>query len=301
MAKKLNKADFGKGIRALLNNPAQLEKAVHDNPQEVVRELTGNIAAIPIEQIEANPFQPRKEFDTAALQELSASIKVHGLIQPVTVRRLHDKAYQLISGERRFRASQLAGLTEVPAYVRLADDQQMLEMALIENIQREDLNAIEIAISYQRLIDECNLTHDNLGDRVGKQRSTVSNYLRLLKLPPEIQRSLKEKKLTMGHARALAGVDDIAFKLTLFHQTLKEDLSVRAVEDLIRRYAESKTSGNTKKDNRLPEQLRGIQDQFSAFFGAKVVLKRDVKGKGSVTIKFNNDAELNRILDTIEK
>lgn len=301
MAKKLNKGEFGKGIRALLANPEQLEKAVHDNPQEVVREFTGNVAMLPITQIETNPYQPRTEFDQTALDELAASIRVHGLIQPVTVRRLHDKAYQLISGERRFRAGQLAGLTEIPAYIRLADDQQMLEMALIENIQREDLNAVEIAISYQRLIDECSLTHENLSERVGKQRSTITNYLRLLKLPVDVQLAIKERKISMGHARALAAVNDISFQLSLLIQILQNDLSVRAVESLIARYQEERNDKKANPDNRLPENLRRIQDQFSAFFGAKAVLKRDPKGKGQILLKFENDGELNRLLDAIEE
>jgi len=302
MSKRVNNPEFGKGIRALLANPTELEQAVQENPEQVVREFTGNVAMLPLEQIETNPFQPRTEFDQTALEELAASITVHGLIQPVTVRRLHDRAYQLISGERRFRASQMAGLQEVPAYIRLADDQQMLEMALIENIQREDLNAVEIAISYQRLIDECALTHENLSERVGKQRSTITNYLRLLKLPPEIQRALKERKLTMGHARALAGVDNIALQLSLFKQIVEQDLSVRAVEELISRY-----QGSTRSDQkpnraeRLPDHLRQIQDQFSAFFGAKVELKRNPKGKGQVVVNFENDSELNRLIDLLEK
>ncbi|MCC6412307.1 MAG: ParB/RepB/Spo0J family partition protein [Saprospiraceae bacterium] len=299
--KKATKPEFGKGIRALLANPAQLEQAVQENPQEVVRELTSNVAMLPISQIEANPFQPRIEFDQTALDELAASIRIHGLIQPVTVRRLHDKAYQLISGERRFRASQLAGLTEIPAYVRLADDQQMLEMALIENIQREDLNSVEVAMSYQRLIDECSLTHENLSERVGKQRSTITNYLRLLKLPPEIQRAVKERKLTMGHARALAGIDNIALQLSLYRQVIEQDLSVRAVEELIARYQGGKTAKKGKEDARLPEHMRNIQDQFSAFFGAKVQLKRDAQGKGQLVVKFSNDGDLNRLIDLIEK
>lgn len=301
MSKKLNKADFGKGIRALLANPQQLEQAVQEDAQEVVRELTHTVAMLPIDQIEANPFQPRTEFDQAALNELADSIRLHGLIQPVTVRRLHDKAYQLISGERRFRASQMAGLAEIPAYVRLADDQQMLEMALIENIQRQDLNAMEVAISYQRLKEECNLTDETLSDRVGKQRSTITNYLRLLKLPVDIQQAIKDGKLSMGHARALAGVSDIAFQLSLLRQIMHDDLSVRAVETLIARHQEDRAGKKAKPDKRLPEHLRNIQDQFRAFFGAKVDLKRDEKGKGQITIKFDNDSELNRLIDLIDK
>jgi ParB family transcriptional regulator, chromosome partitioning protein len=300
MAKTASKADFGKGIRALLGNPVQLEQAVKENPQEVVTALTGNVAFTPISQIEVNPFQPRTEFDQAALEELAASIRVHGLIQPITLRRMNENKYQLISGERRFRASQLAGLTEIPAYIRIADDQQMLEMALIENIQREDLNAVEVAISYQRLIEECSLTHETLSERVGKQRSTITNYLRLLKLPPDILSAIKLKKISMGHARALAGVDDIAFKLMVFRQILDQDLSVRATEEMIANYQSEKSSKKEPKpDKRLPENLRRIQDQFSSFFGAKVVLKRDESGKGTFTIKFNNDGDLNRLLDAV--
>ncbi|TNE51747.1 MAG: ParB/RepB/Spo0J family partition protein [Bacteroidetes bacterium] len=300
MAKKtMNKADFGKGIRALLSNPQELEQAVQDNPQEVVRELTHSVAMLPIDQIEANPFQPRTEFDQTALDELADSIRVHGLIQPVTVRRLHDKAYQLISGERRFRASQMAGLEEIPAYVRLADDQQMLEMALIENIQRQDLNAIEVAISYQRLKEECNLTDETLSERVGKQRSTITNYLRLLKLPVDVQQAIKDGLLSMGHARALAGLNDIAFQLSLLRQIVGEELSVRAVEAIIARHQEDR-SGKKGKSERLPDHLRHIQDQFRAYFGAKVDLKRNDKGKGQIVIKFENDGELNRLIDLIE-
>ncbi|MEQ1747724.1 MAG: ParB/RepB/Spo0J family partition protein [Saprospiraceae bacterium] len=300
MAKKLDKGDFGKGIRALLANPKQLEQAVQDNPQEVVRELTHTVAMLPIAQIEANPFQPRTEFDQTALDELADSIRVHGLIQPVTVRRLHNKAYQLISGERRFRASQMAGLSEIPAYVRLADDQQMLEMALIENIQRQDLNAIEVAISYQRLKEECSLTDELLSERVGKQRSTITNYLRLLKLPVDVQQAIKNNELSMGHARALAGVNDIAFQLSLLRQIRQEGLSVRAVEVLIARHQEDRVGKKPRADNRMPDHLRGIQDQFRAYFGAKVDLKRSDKGKGQIVIKFENDGELNRLIDLIE-
>ena len=284
----------------MLANPQQLEQAVQDNAQEVVRELTHSVAMLPVSQIEANPFQPRTEFDQTALDELADSIRIHGLIQPVTVRRLHDKAYQLISGERRFRASQIAGLMEIPAYVRLADDQQMLEMALIENIQRQDLNAIEVAISYQRLKEECNLTDELLSERVGKQRSTITNYLRLLKLPVDIQHSIKEGKLSMGHARALAGLNDIAFQLSLLRQITQEDLSVRAVEALIARHQEDRSGKKPKVDKRLPDHLREIQDQFRAFFGAKVDLKRNDKGKGQLVIKFENDGELNRLIDLID-
>ncbi len=300
MSKKLSKADFGKGIRALLANPAQLEQAVQEDPQAVVRELTHTVAMLPLEQIEANPFQPRTDFDQVALQELAESIRVHGLIQPITVRRLHDRAYQLISGERRFRAAQIAGLTEIPAYIRLADDQQMLEMALIENIQRQDLNAIEIAISYQRLKEECHLTDEQLSERVGKQRSTITNYLRLLKLPVDIQQAIKNGAISMGHARALAGINDVALQLSLLRQILREDLSVRAVEHIIAQHQAQRASSKRPK-KRLPDALRDVQDRFRAFFGAKVDLRRNERGQGQIVIRFDNDAELNRLLDLLSE
>ncbi len=299
MSKKLSKGDFGKGIRALLANPVELEQAVQENPQAVVRQLTHTVALLPLEQIEANPFQPRTDFDQEALNELAESIRVHGLIQPVTVRRLNDRSYQLISGERRFRACQMAGLTEIPAYVRLANDQQMLEMALIENIQRQDLNAIEIAISYQRLKEECNLTDEQLSERVGKQRSTITNYLRLLKLPVDIQQAIKNGDISMGHARALVGVNDVALQLSLLRQILRDGLSVRAVEDLIARHQVERRNKKPRPEKRLPDPLREVQDRFSAFFGAKVALQRNERGKGQIVIKFDDDAELNRLLDLI--
>jgi ParB family transcriptional regulator, chromosome partitioning protein len=296
---KVKKSDFGKGIRALLSN---IDSEVKENPEKVTKELTSNIAMLPIEYIEVNPFQPRKDFDVNALEELSSSIKAYGLIQPITVRRLNDTAFQLISGERRFRASKLAGLTEVPAYIRAAEnDQEMLEMALVENIQREDLNAIEVAISYQRLIDECSMTHESMSDRVGKKRSTITNYLRLLRLPGEIQNSIKNKILSMGHARALAGVDDLGLQLMLFHQTIKERLSVRDIENLIQKYTESKKSDDKKSSPKLSAEYRQVQDTLSSFFGTKIQLKAKGGGKGSIVINFDSDDELNRILDTCEK
>jgi ParB family transcriptional regulator, chromosome partitioning protein len=296
---KVKKSDLGKGIRALLSN---IDDEVKENPAKVTKELSSNVAMLPIEYIEVNPFQPRKDFDAAALEELSASITAYGLIQPITVRRLNDTAYQLISGERRFRASKLAGLQEVPAYIRAAEnDQEMLEMALVENIQREDLNAIEVAISYQRLIDECNMTHDNMSERVGKKRSTITNYLRLLKLPGEIQTAIKNKMLSMGHARALAGINDLGLQLMLFHQTIKENLSVREVESLIQKYSETKGSDTKKATAKLSPEYRQVQDTLSSFFGTKIQLKTQGGGKGAIVINFGSDDELNRILDVCEK
>lgn len=297
------KFDTG-GIKALLGNPKQLEKAVQENPEQVVRELATAVATIPVAHIKTNAGQPRKNFSKESLEELATSIRAHGIIQPITVRRIHDKEYQIISGERRFRASQLAGLKEMPAYVRLANDQELLEMALIENIQREDLNAWEIAVSYGRLAEEFKLTHENLSERVGKQRSTITNYLRLLRFEsdPDIKQGIIEGKISMGHARALAGVDDYAIRNSVYQKIVSEDLSVRAVEALIASYQESRKNGDQPKPRKnLSENLRNIQDQFRAFFGAKVDLKRDEKGRGQIIVKFDNDADLNRLIELIEK
>jgi ParB family chromosome partitioning protein len=226
------KNEVSKGLRSLLSN---IEKT--NNPAErsqLVKELTGSVATISPELIEVNPFQVRTEFDNEQLLELAQSIKTSGLIQPITVRSVGGNKYQLISGERRLRAAKMAGIKEIPAYIRVANDQEMLEMALVENIQRADLNALEIAISYQRLMDECSITHEQLSDRVGKNRSTVTNYVRLLKLPAQIQASVKSGELSMGHARALAGIDNLALQLRVFKETTQQSLSVRALEQLIK-------------------------------------------------------------------
>lgn len=295
---KVKKANLGQGIRALLGN---IDAEVKQDPVRVTKELAGSVAMLDRNTIEVNPFQPRKEFDPIALEELSNSIKTYGLIQPITVRRMSENSYQLISGERRFRASGMAGITEIPAYIRVADnDQEMLEMALVENIQREDLNAIEIAISYQRLIDECNLTHEIMSERVGKKRSTVTNYLRLLKLLPEIQQGIKNGQVSMGHARALAGINDIALQLMLFQRVKNEGLSVRDIEDIIAKYGETKDKPK-KPSAKIPDTYRGVQDSLSSFFGTKIKLQLKGGGKGAIVIDFNSDDELNRILDTCEK
>lgn len=295
------KAMVGKGLGAILANQQVDEIIAQNDPRDAVRELASNVAMLSLDVIEPMQRQPREHFDDVALEELAESIKVHGIIQPITVRRIHAKSYQIISGERRFRASKLAGLEEVPVYIRLADDQQMMEMALIENIQREDLNPIEIANTYGRLKEEFHLSDEKLADRVGKQRSTVTNYLRLLKLHDDIKAAVKNQQISMGHARALAGVSDRAFQLSLLNQIRTEELSVRAVEQLIAGYQADRSTKKVKQDSRLPEDLRLIQDQFSSFFGAKAILKRDAKGSGQITLKFNTDGELNRMLDAIEK
>lgn len=294
---KNNKKELGKGIRALLAN---IESKEAENPVELVKDLSSNVATIDINTIIANPNQPRKDFDIQSLKELSESLKTFGLIQPVTVRRLEKDLYQLISGERRFRASKLAGLQEIPAYIRIADDQEMLEMALVENIQRKDLNALEVAFTYQRLLDECNITHEGLANRISKDRSTVTNFLRLLKLPPEIQSSLKAEEISMGHARALLGVDDVAKMIYLYRQVRDQNLSVRDTEALVKR----QNTPQEAKPNTVPNKdhaIRKIQDDLSDYFDTKVDVKQTPVGKGNINIHFANTMELNRILDLIEK
>ncbi|MBR9921710.1 MAG: ParB/RepB/Spo0J family partition protein [Bacteroidetes bacterium] len=297
MAKKVKKKELGQGIRALLSNMESEESP--EKQKEVVRELSHTVATISLDQIEVNPFQPRNEFDPKALEELSESLKVHGVIQPITVRRLNDEAYQLISGERRLRASKMAGLTEVPAYIRLANDQEMLEMALVENIQRQNLNPIEVAQTYQRLIDECDLTHENLADRIGKKRITVTHFLGLLKLPPQIQTALKEKRISAGHGKALSGIDDLALQLSLFNEVISQGLSVRATEALRKKYTEPAPAKPAPKTS-LPDAYKDVQDQLCDHFGSKVSVKADGKGKGQIVLKFDSDDELNRLLDIIE-
>jgi ParB family chromosome partitioning protein len=293
------KNEVSKGLRSLLSN---IEKT--NNPVErsqLVRELTNSIALISPEVIEVNPFQPRTEFDEQQLMELARSIKSSGLIQPITVRSLGGNKYQLISGERRLRASKMAGIKEVPAYIRVANDQEMLEMALVENIQRADLNAMEIAISYQRLMDECNLTHEALSERVGKDRSTVTNYVRLLKLPAQIQASVRDGHLSMGHARSLAGIENIALQLKLYNDVVHQHLSVRALEQLIKGNSATNTPSGSSKNNTptVHPEIRKIKDIISHHLGTKVEIKRDEKGKGMITILFNNDAEFNEITELL--
>lgn len=293
--------EVSKGLRSLLSN---IEKT--NNPTErsqLVRELTNSIAFISPEMIEVNPYQPRTEFDADQLMDLAKSIKISGLIQPITVRAMGGNKYQLISGERRLRASKMAGIKEVPAYVRVANDQEMLEMALVENIQRADLNALEIAISYQRLMDECNLTHEALSDRVGKDRSTVTNYVRLLKLPAQIQSSIKDGAISMGHARALAGIDNIALQLKVYKDVIDQGLSVRALEQVIKSFNTSKSSNNTsqKPVEAYSAEIKKIKDEISHALGSKVDIKRDHAGKGSITITFSSDDQLNSIVDFLRK
>ena len=292
------KNDINKGLRALLSN---IESAnTPPAKKKLVKELSSNIATIAVASIEANPFQPRTEFDEEELSNLVQSIKTHGLIQPITVRSFGGSKFQLISGERRWRASQRAGLKEVPAYIRLANDQEMLEMALVENIQRADLNAMEVAISYQRLMDECNLTHEALSDRVGKNRSTITNYVRLLKLPPQIQQSVKASEISMGHARALAGIDEVSLQLEIFKKVIDGGLSVRATEGLISSFTK-KTASESPVKEALTSELLKWKDKMMSKYGTRIDIKRNAKGQGKLSIQFNNDDELNTLMDALGK
>jgi len=285
---------LGRGLGALLDDSGSdiVSKSL-SSPKE---DVGGTVSGISISEIEANPFQPRTRFDQEKLDELSASISQLGIIQPITLRKVRQNKYQIISGERRFRASQLAGLTEVPAYIRVANDQTMLEMALVENIQRDNLDAIEVAISYQRLIDECSLTQEALGERVGKKRSTIANYLRLLKLPPQIQKAIMDRVLTMGHARAIINIDDENEQLQLFKEIVKGGLSVRAAEQASK---SAKASGVAAK-KALPIEYQRIQDNVKRQLDAEVGLKLNAKGKGSLSISFDNEKELKRVLSILD-
>jgi len=302
------KKALGRGLSALLSDSPTDEKLEVDNfpissAATSATSHTSGMTEIPLEEIETNPFQPRSHFDQDAILELAESIRVHGIIQPLTVRRLSDHQYQLISGERRFQASKLAGLTTIPVYLRSANDQQMLEMALIENIQRENLNAIEIALSYQRLMSECNLKQDELGERVGKNRTTVTNYLRLLRLPPDIQIAVRDNKLSMGHARAIINVENADQQLYIFKRALSEDLSVRKVEELVRDLAQKSTSKeeNNASSTAAPasREIAQLQSRLSSHFGTRVVVKSDGK-KGDIRIPFLSVEDLNRILDILK-
>jgi|TARA_B110000046_G_scaffold72730_1_gene80475 ParB family chromosome partitioning protein len=296
MAAKKN-TGLGKGLGALLSEPSSI---MHEmNAEPVIRDRPALIGEIPISQIEVNPFQPRSYFNEEALNDLAQSIQVQGIIQPITVRKLSENKYQLISGERRLQASKKAGLLQIPAYIRLADDQQMLEMALIENIQRENLNAIEIALSYQRLLSECDLKQEQLGDRVGKNRSTVTNYLRLLKLPPDIQIGLRDGLLSMGHARSLIVIDDIALQLEVFQKILTEGLSVRKTESMVRGLVNKKPN-NTVEATVMTPEIEKVQRQLSSHFGTMIKIKSKNNNKGEISIPFTSVNELNRILDLLE-
>lgn len=298
-AKTSRKNALGRGLGALLEDSNTI---ISDGISSVTS--SGAMSEISLDQIQVNPFQPRTDFDRTALEELSESIKVQGIIQPITVRKLNENEFQLIAGERRYQASKIANLKTIPAYVRTADDQQMLEMALIENIQRENLNAMEIALSYQRLLSECDLKQEELGDRVGKNRTTVNNYLRLLKLPPDIQAGLRDKKISMGHARAIINIEDIDKQLNIFKSIIKEDLSVRKVEELVRDLIKGiDDKPKVKKSQDSPQrkyEVQQIQQKLSSHFGTRVNLKADGQYRGEIKIPFVSTEDLNRILEIIE-
>ncbi len=283
---------LGRGLSALLDDPSS-----SPDPRPKATPAVRAINEIALDTIEVNPFQPRTHFDQEALEELSDSIRTQGIIQPITVRAMGGDRYQLISGERRVQASKLAGLERIPAYVRQANDQQMLEMALIENIQRENLNAMEVALSYQRLISECDLRQEQLGERVGKNRSTVNNYLRLLKLPPDIQAALRDQRLSMGHARALVNVDNVDQQLHIFGRIVKEEMSVRKVEALVRELSAPRAAAKSPASG-PSYQMQQIQSQLSSHFGTKVQIKGE--DKGEIKIPFMSSNDLSRILELLE-
>ncbi|MBS1490743.1 MAG: ParB/RepB/Spo0J family partition protein [Bacteroidetes bacterium] len=294
----LKKKALGRGLSALLSD-SEGEKSEVEVVNPSLSPAHSNLNEIAVNEIETNPFQPRQHFDQEALSELAESIKVHGIIQPITVRKLAPNQYQLISGERRFQASKLAGLKMLPAYVRTANDQQMLEMALIENIQRENLNPIEISLSYQRLISECSLKQEELGERVGKNRTTVTNYLRLLKLPPDIQIALRDNKISMGHARAIINVENPDTQLFILKKIIAEDLSVRAVESLARDLGSIKKESLEKPVSNATKEIHQLQSRLSSHFGTKVTVKSDGK-KGDIRIPFLSVEDLNRVLEILK-
>ena len=291
------KQELGKGLQALLSNINKDHKP-KTNTEVAIAEQS-MVQLMPLAKIKANPHQPRNYFDEDRINELAESIKNFGIIQPITVRKINADEYQIISGERRFRAAQIAGLKEIPSYIRSANDQELLEMALIENIQREDLNPMEIAISYQMLIEEFKLTHDALSERVGKERSTVTNYTRLLRLPPQVQSAVKANTISMGHARILAGIEDIMQQLIVFKEIQSKSLSVRATEEFtaqLQRKNARKPVGETKSPT---SELKAIENKISEFFGAKAIITRNSKGEGNIMIKFKSDESFNEILDRI--
>lgn len=292
MAKK---QALGRGLGALIESQETTPRPAAGTP---AGKMAGGVAEVNIEEIDANPYQPRTIFDEEALNELADSIREIGIIQPITLREKKEGRYQLISGERRLRASKIAGLKKLPAYIRKADDQNMLEMALVENIQREDLDAIEVAISYQRLIDECSLTQELLSQRVGKKRATVTNYLRLLKLPADIQLGIKERKVSMGHARALVNIEDPKSQLEIYGKILDDELSVRKVEELVRNFNNPPAEKTETKSTAEPAQkdYESLKSDLSNYFNSKVDFKRSTNGTGKIVIPFKSDEDLERII-----
>ncbi|MDB4088315.1 ParB/RepB/Spo0J family partition protein [Flavobacteriales bacterium] len=297
MAKR--KSGLGKGLGALLENS---ETDITSSSPSLKAPSAGSVSKISVNDIEANPFQPRSEFKKEALVDLANSIKEHGIIQPITVRKLGYGKYQLISGERRFRASQIVGLTEVPAYIRIANDQAMLEMAIVENIQRQDLNPVEVAISFKRLIEECDLTQEELGEKVSKNRSTVTNYLRLLKLPDVIQLALSSKIISMGHARALLGIENEGKLIKSYRKVIDEALSVRKTEELVKGINEPSAKVASKSPRySLSYEEQKMRDELSQQVNSKVAIAKTNKGNGKITIPFKDHSHLRKILDLLNE
>jgi ParB family transcriptional regulator, chromosome partitioning protein len=293
---KQNKDALGKGIRSLLQSIDSDLKTTGGHLKPQVVEETTSTMRIPVEHIEPNPKQPRRDFDEQALEELAQSIRLHDIIQPVTVAKLPGNKYRLISGERRWRASKLAGLKDIPAYVRQANDQELLELALLENLQREDLNAMEIALSYKRMMEELSHTQEQVAERMGKDRSTVTNYIRLLKLPPDIQVAVRNGEISMGHARALINVDTIDKQLYIFDEIKSKGLSVRQTENLVRNLYKEKED---KKEvvNNLPPAFKKIEDKLATHFSTRVKLRHSKNGSGQITLDYYSLQELNKLLD----
>lgn len=294
---KPTKRALGRGLDAILSSPDTdiTSKDISGNY------VAGAIAELNIDEIEANPFQPRSDFDELMLKELANSIKSQGVVQPITVRKMGRDHYQLIAGERRLKASKLAGLKRIPSFIRVANDEQMLELALIENIHRADLNAIEVAISYQRLIEECALTQEKLSERVGKSRSAIANFLRLLKLPPEIQVALRDSSITMGHARALITVEDESTQLHILKSVISDGLSVRQVEDVVRKLNHPIVKKTKAAEKSIPEKYQGVPAVISKALGTQIKIRRSETGQGNIVIGFKNDAELDKIISFFEK
>lgn len=298
---KQNKDLIGKGLRSLLQNIDQDLKTTAGSLKTDVVEQVTHTNRIALSDIQINPKQPRRDFDETALNELAASIKLHDIIQPLTVSKLPNGKYQLIAGERRFRASKIAGLKDVPAYIRQANDQQLLELALLENLQREDLNAVEIALSYKRMMEELDYTQEQVAERMGKERSTVTNYLRLLKLPPDIQLAVRNGSLSMGHARALVNIDTIDKQLFVYKEIKDKGLSVRQTEELVRNMYKAEKSSAVKSSvkSELPAAYKKIEDNLASHFATKVKMVHNKKGYGSITIEYYSLEELNKLLDAM--
>lgn len=291
------KRALGRGLSALLENA---NTDITSKYSTADSHVAGSISEIEISSITPNPFQPRKQFSVEALQELVDSIKIHGVIQPVTVRKVGNDQFQLISGERRFRACTLSGLSAIPAYVKIANDQSMLEMALIENIQRENLDPIEVAVSYERLITECNLTQEEMADRVGKSRASVTNFLRLLKLPDEIKKGLQDRKLSMGHARALLGIGDEKKMMKLYYSILENNLSVRKVEEQSKELSNS-NSGARKKASPLSFEEKSWISSLSNEYSTKIALNRDAEGNGKLIFHFTSTSEMEELIKKLKQ